>query len=287
MTAHPTLLCDEARDLVPLYVTGALDDDEAAAVREHLAHCPEPHPELLDLGETATALLEAVEPVAPPPALKGRLLAAAAADLASGAHPGAQWSADGSSMRAPESSAPDAPISAVSPPVIDLASERAARRPRVAWLVAVAAVIGVIALGAANLGLRRDLDQAQAYRQGVDQALTLAGQPGSVTALLAGDDGAASGLAVIGADGTTRIAVRGLAPTSGSQVYTAWAIEGDAAPVALGDFTVTSDGLATATVTSPTATPGAVVALTLEPVAGATAPAGPVVAAGTTGEPAG
>ena len=36
--------------------------------------------------------------------------------------------------------------------------------------------------------------------------------------------------------------MRGLAPTSGSQVYTAWAIEGDAAPVALGDFTVGADG---------------------------------------------
>jgi anti-sigma-K factor RskA len=170
---------------------------------------------------------------------------------------------------------------------IDLAAERARRRPRLAWLVAVAAVIAVVLLGASNLALRRDLDQAQAYQQGVDQALTLAAQPGSVSAVLAGKDGTATGLAVIGADGTTRVAMRGLAPTSGSQVYTTWSIEGDAPPVSVGDFTVGADGLATATGVAPAATPGAVVAITLEPVGGATAPAGPIVASGTTSAPAG
>ncbi len=170
---------------------------------------------------------------------------------------------------------------------VDLAAERARRRSRLGWLVAVAAVIGVIALGAWNVALRQDLTAAQAYQQGVDQALALATQPGSVTAILASEDGSSSGLAVIGADGTTRITVRGLEPTSGSQVYTAWAIEGDSAPVALGDLTVGSDGLATAAVTSPTSAPGAVIALTLEPVPGATVAAGPLVVAGTTRDPAG
>jgi anti-sigma-K factor RskA len=222
----------------------------------------------LELGEAVTTLLETVEPVAPPPALKARLLAAAAADHASR-----------SAAPPVERPVPTAPM--------DLAAERARRRPRLAWLVAVAAVIGVVALGASYLGLRQDLEQAQAYARGVDQALALAGQPGSVTALLTSEAGTATGLAVIGADGTTQIAVRGLAPTSGSHVYTAWAIEGDAAPVSLGDFTVGADGVATTTGSSPTSDPGAVVALTLEPEPGATAPAGPVVAAGTARAPAG
>ena len=39
--------------------------------------------------------------------------------------------------------------------------------------------------------------------------------------------------------------MRDLAPTSGSTVYTAWAIGGDGVPVALGDFTVGSDGTGT------------------------------------------
>ena len=278
MTTRPTLTCDEVRDLAPLFATDALNADEMAAIRAHLADCPDAHDELLAFGEAATTLLETVQPVAPPPALKSRLLAAAAADLASGAHP--------ASRAVPPARVAPAPAPAVAPPV-DLAAERARRRSRLGWLVAVAAVIGVIALGGWNIALRQDLSAAQAYQQGVDQALALATQPGSVTAILASEDGSSSGLAVIGADGTTRLTVRGLAPTSGSQVYTAWAIEGEAAPVAIGDFTVGPDGLATATVTSPTSDPGAVIALTLEPVPGATVAAGPLVVAGTTRDPAG
>jgi anti-sigma-K factor RskA len=172
-------------------------------------------------------------------------------------------------------------------PPTDLGLERERRRSRLGWLVAVAAVIGVLALGASNLALRRDLDQAQAYQQGVDQALALAGRPGSVAALLAAQDGGATGLAVIGADGTARITMRGLPATSGSQVYTAWSIEGDAPPVAVGDFTVGADGLASASGSAPSAVPGSVVAVTLERAAGATAPGGPVVASGTARAPAG
>jgi hypothetical protein len=285
VTDPTRLTCDEVRDFAPLFVTGALDPDESAAVHDHLATCPEPHPEIAQLGEAATALLETVEPVAPPAALKGRLLAAAAADLESGVHPAARRVTPAVPAISTDSAGPA--VAAPPEPPIDLASERTRRRPRLAWLVAVAAVIAVVALGASNIALRRDLDQAQAYQHGVDQALALAGQPGSVTALLAGEDGTAAGIAVIGSDGTTRITMRGLPATSGSQVYTAWSIEGDAAPVAVGDFTVGADGLATATGNAPSPTPGAVVAITLEPVAGATAPAGPIVAAGTTSAPPG
>lgn len=283
MTTRPTPTCDEVRDLAPLFAVDALDADEMQAVREHLAGCPDAHDELLAFGEASSALLATVEPVAPPPALKARLLAAAAADLESGAHPASRAIGSPAPVAPAPLPVPEAPVSAP----VDLAAERARRRSRLGWLVAVAAVIGVIALGAWNVTLRQDLGAAQAYQQGVDQALQLATQAGSVTAILASEDGSSSGLAVVGADGTTRITARGLEPTSGSQVYTAWAIEGDAAPVALGDFTVGADGLATATVTSPNADPGAVVALTLEPEAGNTAPEGPVVAAGTTRDPAG
>lgn len=81
--------------------------------------------------------------------------------------------------------------------------------------------------------------------------------------------------------------MKGLAPTSGSQVYTAWAIVGEDAPVALGSFTVGADGAVTATGISPTTAPGATLALTLEPQAGNTSPEGPIVAAGVTRDPAG
>ena len=91
---------------------------------------------------------------------------------------------------------------------------------------------------------------------------------------------------MVGADGTVKLAVRGLPATSGSQVYTAWSIEGTTAPVSMGDFTVGPDGVAIATVQAPNAEPGATIALTLEPNAGNQAPAGPVVAAGVTRAPA-
>ncbi len=108
-----------------------------------------------------------------------------------------------------------------------------------------------------------------------------------MTALLANPDGTVSGFGVVGADGTVKLAVRGLPATTGSQVYTAWSIEGTTAPVSMGDFTVGADGVAITTVQAPNTEPGATIALTLEPNAGNQAPAGPVVAAGVTRTPAG
>lgn len=272
MNAPRTLTCDEARDLAPLFVTGALSVSEMTAMREHLAGCAEAHEELLELGEAATALLATVEPAEPPAGLKARLLAAAAADV----HVASPVAASSAPSTLPARSN-----------VIDFGAARERRRGRLAWLVAVAAVIAVLVIGASNLALRRDLSAAQAYQDGVSSALELAAQPGSVTALLASGDGSVSGFGVVGADGAVRLTMQGLAPTIGSQVYTAWAIAGSGAPAPIGEFTVGANGVATATATSPTAQSGAVLALTLEPAAGATTPTLPIVAAGTTRDPAG
>jgi hypothetical protein len=74
---------EEAIDLAPLYVLGALEDAEMAAVREHLATCPESHAEFEELGGVVPYLLEdpGTELVEPPTALGDRIMAAAAADL--------------------------------------------------------------------------------------------------------------------------------------------------------------------------------------------------------------
>ena len=74
--------------------------------------------------------------------------------------------------------------------------------------------------------------------------LEVAAQPGSLTAILTADGGTGSGLAAVSAAGEVTIAMQALAPTSGSQVYTAWVIAGTAAPVPLGSFTVGNDGTA-------------------------------------------
>ena len=62
-------------DATGAYVLGALDDTERAAFEEHLAGCPACRDEVADLQPAARALPISVDPVAPPPALKARIMA--------------------------------------------------------------------------------------------------------------------------------------------------------------------------------------------------------------------
>jgi anti-sigma-K factor RskA len=145
----------------------------------------------------------------------------------------------------------------------------------------------IVALGGLGLRLQRDLEAAQVYRDGVSASLALAAQPGSQAALLAADDGSVSGIGVVGADGTVKIAMRGLPATTGSEVYTAWSISGGSAPVPIGEFTVGSDGTAVATAYAQAPGQGVVLAVTLEAHAGATTPTLPIVAKGVARPPTG
>ncbi len=287
----PRFDCEAVRDLAPLYAVGALEPGEAAGIRAHLDACDDPHAEILEAAATTAALLETVEPAEPPAGLKARLMAAAEADLREGRHPSVAagpGTADGPArvaVPAPSPGAVPGPLPSAS--VTPLERERARRRPSLAWLAVAAALIVAIGLGGWNMALRGQLADAQAYQAGVDAALDLAAEPGSVSAVLVTADGAAAGLGVVGGDGAVRLALRGLTPTTGTQVYTAWGIAGDVAPVPLGDVTVGADGLAVGTGLSPVAEPGMILALTLEPTAGATAPTLPIVASGVTSRPAG
>src|SRR5262249_14914549 len=152
---------------------------------------------------------------------------------------------------------------------------------RFATLGAAAAILLAVVLGGYAFVLRGQLGDEAAYRQAVDQALQLAAQPGSATAVIAGTDGTSAGLGVIAADGRVELAMRGLSPTTGREVYTAWAIGADGTPRSLGDFEVGGTGTGVASGTSPVTGAGTVLAITREPQPGATAPAGPVVAAGS------
>ena len=75
------LTCDEVRDLAGSFVLGALDADAEAAVREHLAMCPEAHDEIEELSGALPVLAASAPVVEPPTELKARVLAAAQADL--------------------------------------------------------------------------------------------------------------------------------------------------------------------------------------------------------------
>ena len=63
------------QDATGAYVLGALDETERAAFEEHLAGCPACREEVDELLPAAQALPVSVDPVAPPPTLKTRIMA--------------------------------------------------------------------------------------------------------------------------------------------------------------------------------------------------------------------
>jgi anti-sigma-K factor RskA len=265
------LTCSDVREMAGSYVLGALTSAEGDAVRGHLADCPEVHAELAELHSVIPALFQAVDPIAPPPGLRDRIRAAAAADL---------------DVRAAAPPRPTAPT--VAPP----RETREAGRGwdlgtlfgRPIWApVGAAALVLAIALGAWNVQLGSQLASLEAYRNGVVEVLDAAAKPGAQLAVLADPRaaGGPSGLAAVGRDGGVAIVMRNLAPTSGSQVYEAWLIGADQVPVAIGGFQVGGSGSAAFTTAHTAVGEGVVVALTLEPREGATKPTLPILALGT------
>ncbi|MFL5688316.1 MAG: anti-sigma factor domain-containing protein, partial [Chloroflexota bacterium] len=256
---------DDVVEMGAAFVLGALDAREAAAVRAHLATCAEDHAEIAELGAMLPVLAETVPVVEPPAALKGRILAAAAAE--------AQTTA-----RTP---AATQPVTALGEPIPFPAPERTApwreRASPLSWAIRIAAVVAILALGATTLLLRNQLDSAEAYQEAVTAVIDLASQPGSLTAVLTADGDTGTGLAAVSPDGQVTIAMQDLAPTTGSTVYSAWVIGGDGVPVDIGSFTVGRSGTAGFTATGVAASSGTVLALTRETGPGATTPTMPII----------
>jgi len=274
--AYGGLTCDEVRDLAGSFVLGALDGTQEAAVREHLASCPDAHEEIAELGGVLPALAESVPVVEPPAGLRDRIMAAAAADLEE-RNPG----------RAPDatpSAADPTPAAGAAPIAFPGPAERAARRrggtSAATWLLRIAAVVAIAVLGVSNLLLRGQLSQSQSFEQGVQAVLDVSAKPGSLTAVLTAAGGSGTGLAAIDATGAVTMAMQDLAPTSGNQVYEAWVIGGDGVPVPIGSFHVGNGGTASMTASGVSASTGAVLALTLEAGPGATTPTLPIISKG-------
>ena len=271
--SDPQMTHEQALDLAPAYVLGALEPAEEAAVREHLLSCPLSHDEFVDLGGVVSYLAESVEQVEPPPALRDRIMAAAAADLAARA-------ASGEGRAAAPTGTPAA--TAPFPSAVERA-ERAERRgtTTLGWATRIAAIIAIVVLGGWNLLLQGQLSNAQAYDRAVAAVIDAAGKPGSQTVVLTPTEGSkGTGIAAVAPDGSVVMAMRDLPATAGTQVYEAWVIVGDAAPVPVGDFTVGSTGTAAVTTKAVQTPPGSIIALSLEPSPGSTAPRGTIVATG-------
>ena len=274
------LRCADVSELAAAFVLGTLEPAEAEAVRSHLAGCPEAHAEVAELGSVVPALFETVEIVEPSAALRDRILAAAAADTQ---RAGATQRA-GDAQAMPEARRAPAPSPGIDVPHRDR-SFGSFRRPL--WTaIGIAAALALVALGAWNLQLRDEIADLTEYRKGVAAVLHQAAQPGATLAVLtspAGADGP-SGLAAVSSGGTNvSIVMRDLAPTTGTEVYEAWLIAGENAPVPIGHFTVDASGTAAFVTTAPPPgdLPALTVALTREPGPGATTPTGPIIAAGT------
>ncbi|HVM30860.1 MAG TPA: anti-sigma factor [Candidatus Limnocylindrales bacterium] len=291
-----SLNCEDVRDLAAGYVLDALDHDEASAVRAHLASCTAAHEEVSELGQVVPHLAELVEPVEPPAHLRARLLSAASAHVTSAASahvtsaasaPGAQPrsssfdTADGSATSGPTTSRPWS--------MGDSVGNRAvlpSRSSPVAWLVAGLAALALVAMGAFTFVLQSNLDAAREYERGVAAVVEVAGQEGSRLAILTSEQpGGPRGLAAVGADGEIVIAMRDLPATTGEQVYEAWIIAGDGPPAPVGGFRVGPQATGTLYAVHPPPAEDLVLALTLEPGPGATAPSGPVVVAGPAAPP--
>ena len=261
------LSCADILELSGAFVLGALTPEEANSVRAHIASCPDAHAEVAELGAVVPALFEAVELVAPPAGLKARILAAAAAEqeAARAGTPDAQPAIDTDRALKPY------PAADTQRGGWDLGA--LFRRPIWAGLAA-AAVIAAIALGALNLQLRTQNEALTAYRDGVVEVLEEAARPGAQLAVLVAPDSGPgpTGLASVGADGSVAMVMRDLAPTTGTQVYSAWLIGSEGTPINIGDFRVDASRTAAFATAHPTLGPGVTVALSREPQAGATAP---------------
>jgi anti-sigma factor RsiW len=260
------LTCAEAGDFAPAFVLGALSDTEMAAVRRHLAECPNAHAEFAEFGSVAPALLEAVAVVEPPADLGARIMTTARAQQAEA----------------------EQKIVPLRRPVEQtrLESTRRQRWTRLGWAaLAAAAVLAIVVIGANYLQLRNQVEELTAYRAAVAGVIDRAAQGGAVAVLVAGQDSTGTaprpaGIAAVGVDGSVAVAMRNLAPTSGAEVYELWMIGSDNVPLALGSFTVTVNGAGgTVTAATPVAA-GVTLALTHEPRAGMTTPTLPIVAAG-------
>lgn len=285
------LTCDQVRDMAEGFVLGALDPNQTHDVRDHLASCPNPHPEMDELGGAVPYLAESIEPVEPPEALKGRIMAAIDAELRAGKR--AEAAADrlisslgaGSVVRVapagPVAMEPTPDSAGASDPPVNLDAARARRRSRLGWIAAIAAAVVIAGLGAWNIGLSGQLSAAQQQQAAVDRVLAIAQEPGGEAAILIpGATAGPAGLAAVAPDGSFALAMHGLAATNGSQVYEAWVIAPSGTPVPIGSFVVGSDGTGSLTAARVPVTAGLTVGLTREANPGATTPTLPMVVSG-------
>ncbi|MDQ3689707.1 MAG: anti-sigma factor [Chloroflexota bacterium] len=218
MSVHLEIDCQNFDELAPAYGLGAVEAHEIDAIEQHLDACTQPHDEARELLAVASLIPVALEPAAPSPALRGRLMATI--------------------FETPQEHRPNAVAPARRTAVIEPTT--APRRP---WwqfgampsavaAVGLAAAVGLGAWGITLNGQLSDRDAALRAVASADSAYVAQGDAGRGWVIQNDDE------ALFLADG--------LAELASGQLYELWLMDADGNAVAVGTLDET-DGIAVVT----------------------------------------
>lgn len=211
MSRPASVDCERVDELAGAVALGAVDPDEQRAVASHLDSCERPHVELRELIGVSGLLAATLEPIAPSPQLRARVMASVAATRqehapASDAQPAAEPSRRG--------------------------------RGWLGWLtpsasrgLAAAALAAFVVLAAWNVGLQGELGRSREITQALADARAVYPVSGE----------AGRGLLLDTPDGP-RFLTTGLEPPPSGRLYELWLIGEDGVPVDVG--VVGGDGVA-------------------------------------------
>ena len=195
--------CQAVDELDAALALGAVEADEARGVAAHLATCAEPHAQLRAFVGAGEVLMMSNEPVIPSPIVRERLMATVARTTQQ------------------HRAAPD----------------RTGARgwfdwlpPRVARPLAVAAVVGLVAVGAWNVGLQSQIGERDRALRAVAAAIS----DGEVAFRI--DGSAGRGYLVDTPGSGSALVVADLEALGADQLYELWLLDAAGAPVAVGTF---------------------------------------------------
>lgn len=210
--------CEAVDELDAAFAFGALGEDEARAVAEHLASCDQPHQQLRAFVGAAEVLAMSADPVPPGPGLRDRLMASI-------------------ERTAQEHRVP--PVSAAP------ASDRASGRGWLDWLsphvarpLAVAAVVALLAVAGWNLALQSQIGERDRALRAV--AAAISGGEAAVRV----DGSAGRGYLVDTPGSGAALVIADLTTLPADQLYELWLLDAAGTPVAVGTFTPGSDAVA-------------------------------------------
>lgn len=250
--------CDEASELLGAYAIDALTGEEATQLRAHLASCADHATQAAGLRAVAGGLAMTVEPVAPPPALRARLLDAVAREPQL---PPVQASSPRSIVRARAERDGAVRRREVTRDRAQWAPAAFRSIPPVWGSIAAVLVVAVGGLLAWNVVLmNRDEGGADRFASRATAIVELQSE---------GAQGNAT-LVYFGADKRAALVANGLQVLGDSQTYQMWVIR-DGEPQSLGTMDPDDTGRMTGSVRFE-AEPGDVVAVTVEPAGGSAAP---------------